>query len=342
MKWFHELRKQQQQQSDVELAIKRPLHKLYYSRRRARAIRLEVRRNFQYRELYIPVSQWSKKPLKQLVENYYYKLARGVKSKRNRRKLAKELSGRIKLRLILETPKKNIKRTVSDIDSYVREKNFAENWKVELPLKRRTNKIYNKNLLFYNYFPEVEVVVKATGVDDLKKKLEVERQYLMEPAYALHKRAKMLGKPAPKITITAELEFDPDAEDERRLKVSVDEQGNKHFVRVKEQRRQYEHVADFDEELLPRPETFREWAEELAFEDSRYEGDVDKAEQDIKDYYYSRPAVVKFLSDFYDKNKHKEKNPCTFNKYMENIKKFNVPPVEELPAVDEVLSKYFE
>ncbi len=333
MRWFQELLKNQQ---SVEFAIKRPLHKSYYSRRRARAIRLEVRRNFQYRELWVPVSQWSKKPLKQIVEEHYKALS-GAKTTRERNR------SRIKIRLVLETPaKKSIKRTVSDIDSYVREKRFAEHVGAELPLRRKSNKIYNKNLLFYNYFPEVEVVVKAKSVDDMKRRLEVEKRYLIEPGLALHKRARLLGKPTPKIKLTAKLEFVPDAEDERSLKVSVDEQGNKHFVRVRDKRRQYEHIGDLDEELLPRPETFREWAEELAFEDNSYQGDVDRAEKDLKDYYYSRPAVVKFLSDFYDKNKRKGENPCTFNKYMENIKQFQLPPAEELPPLYEVLSKYFD
>jgi len=326
--WVHETLQQQQ---SVEFAIKRPLHKSYYSRRRARAIRLEVRKNFQYRELWVPVSQWSKKPLKQIVDAYL------------RRERIDIYRNRIKLRLVLETPaKKSIKRTVSDIDSYVREKRFAEDLGAELPLRRKSNKLYNKNLLFYNYFPEVEVVVKAKSVDDMKRRLEVEKRYLIEPGLALQKRARLLGKPTPKIKLTAKLEFVPDAEDERSLKLSVDEQGNKHFVLVRDKRRQYEHVGDLDEELLPRPETFREWAEELAFEDNSYQGDVDRAEKDLKNYYYSRPAVVKFLSDFYDKNKNKGENPCTFNKYMENIKQFQLPPAEELPPLYEVLSKYFD
>ena len=335
------------------------------------SITKSIRKETRTLRLFIKVRDWTTKPLKMMVEKSLTNIAmKGHYNDPSYKALNKEAKKKYTKRVLLQwtnTNKFTVKlevpflpdktRKVSDWDMYWRERKYAFDLGLNLPIERKTNDLNNINLMYYNYMTEVVVPIrfdKSTYEEDKAKRLEALKKRMIEPAYAMEKLARLKGLADPSIKISIRitekqgrktvlleetlLDYSAFAEDERPDVRVFDEQMKQHvFVKGKIiKRNNKEGVYDFDEELRPQKYFFSDWAKELVEADHRYNGDITQAIKDLKDYYYSRPEVMTYLMVQYDKgvfqNPHAE--PVPFEKFIEIVKSYDEPIIEKYPLED--------
>ena len=277
--------------------------------------------------------EWTKKPLKQLVEerifNFFlpreekevvFQMTKEGYEKKDVNKHKKKLAlsyvqrNRHDLRVMLEGTGQ---RWVSSIDQMVREQHYASSqWGINIPIEVREPKVlHNVKLLYFGTFPKVTIKCRA---GEFSRKAEA----LMKPAYELISNRAKKGLPRPSILIKEgnkeTRSYHPEDHDDRPLIVVNDEEEGKVIVRGKNQNKvEEEHVYQFDHELRS-PETIEDFAQELVNIDSRYGGDVAQATKDLEDYYYNHEKVVMDLRSWY--LMHAGKAQVSFEAFKENLK----------------------
>jgi len=277
--------------------------------------------------------EWTKKPLKQLVEvrvfNYFlqreekevvFQMTKEGYEKKDVNKYKKKLAhtfvqrNRHDIRVMLEGEGT---RSVSSIDQMVREQHYASSqWGINLPIEVKEPKVlHNVKLLYFGTFPKVTVKCKE---GQKRNKAEA----LMKPAYELISNRAKKGLPRPIILIKEgkrkEVQYNPEDYDNRPLIVVNDEKEGKMIVRGKNQEMaEEEHVYQHDSELR-NPETIEDFAVELVSIDSRYGGDVAQATKDLENYYYNHKQVVIDLRSWY--LMHVDKAQVSFETFKDKVR----------------------
>lgn len=314
----------------------------------------------------VKVSEWSTKPLKMIVEQALAARLiptqdyRGL-NKAQKRKLRKKVANSVKLSDIEvqleEAVSPNVARVVTDWDNYVRESNYAEKLGVEIPMRRKTNKLYNKNLMFHNVMQPVDYVIDISGVEDHKIEgvIDESKSYLVEPLYAMGRKmdtvpvvniyTKVANKTKKEGSYTA------DDLDQRSIKRVFSEEAGRHeFTRVRNyERTQFEGVYDYDQEIRPPKVDFVDWANTI-----HNEIKVDRAQliEELKEFYYNHPKVVKELKGYYRMNSEvfsfmpsvedgKVESIVSYGKFVSLLKETN-EPVAQSVELEEVVEDYLE
>lgn len=285
--------------------------------------------------------EWTRKPLKQLVEQrvFNYHLPKEVKQqvfdmtaagydKKTTEAKKKELASKyvtthrheLRVKLLGDG-----ERQVSSIDQMVRETHYAESWwgiKLRISVKE-PKKLNNIKLLYFGSFDKVTVQCK-------RGQLEEKQKALIKPAYQLINNRARKGLDRPLIMIQEKGQkphvYNPEDHDERPEIVIHDQDENRKVVvrgKMPDQTVR-EHVYEWDRELLTL-ETIEDFAQELVTIDTRYGGDIDKAKEDLKSYYYNHKKVITDLRSYY--LEHKSEGAVSFEQFVELVKEME----EEAP-----------
>lgn len=330
-------------------------------------------------ELRITVQEWVSTPLYKLMNmhanrhamegNYdspeFRKLDRKGQSEYIKR-AGKEWLRKHKVITYLEESSKGLKRPVKSWDQLSREMYLIETshvyWqngsKVQAAemFKLSSYKLNNIKMLYMRYMSPVEIYIKVTPQDDresLAKRLESLRQSLIEPAYAQRRLAH--GKES-KIDLYYQYgskpihieTYNPEQYDDRPTLRVLDEESNQHFFTKGKKQEPTDYIGVYTEdiELMGDLVTFHEFAQRLVEASNEYQGDVEQAKKDLKNYYYSSKEVQKALKQQYKRQINKlsmeqAHKTVDFNTFVETLKSYEDAPLDEYPLC-EILEDYMD